>query len=152
MGSGRFQEYYSRAFDYVEIDSTFYRTPNFKMVRRWDAITPEHFRFTAKFPQVVTHDTRLGGGRDALEQFFQVMRSLERKLLCLLIQLLPSLTKEEGLPKLERLIPALWKNIVTLSKCATSFGSPRMYTSCLQRITSVRHRVSLPLFRHPRRN
>ncbi|MEW6605020.1 MAG: DUF72 domain-containing protein [Thermoproteota archaeon] len=46
-----------------------------------------------KFPQVVTHDTRLGGGRDALEQFFQVMRPLERKLLCLLIQLPPSLTK-----------------------------------------------------------
>jgi uncharacterized protein YecE (DUF72 family) len=34
---------------------------------------------------------------------------LEQKLLCLLIQLPPSLSKDQGLPKLERLIPNLWK-------------------------------------------
>lgn len=37
------------------------------------------------------------------------MKPLENKLLSLLIQLPPSLTKDEGLPKLERLIPHLWK-------------------------------------------
>lgn len=79
------------------------------MAQRWAAATPEHFRFTAKFPQVVTHDTRLGGGHDALEQFFQAMKSLERKLLSLLIQLPPSLDKDEGMRKLERLVPLLWK-------------------------------------------
>ena len=107
--SRRFLEYYSRVFDYVEIDSTFYSIPKRSMTMRWAALTPEHFRFTAKFPQVVTHDTRLGGGYDSLEMFFEVMKPLERKLLCLLIQLPPSLKKEEGLPKLERLIPLLWK-------------------------------------------
>jgi uncharacterized protein YecE (DUF72 family) len=109
LPNARWLQYYSQVFDYVEIDSTFYRTPNFKMVKRWDAMTPEHFRFTAKFPQVVTHDTRLGGGLPALEQFMEAMKPLERKLLCLLIQLPPSLKKDEGLPKLERLIPHLWK-------------------------------------------
>lgn len=44
-----------------------------------------------------------------LEYFFEVMKPLERKLLCLLIQLPPSLTKDEGLPKLEKLLPVLWK-------------------------------------------
>jgi uncharacterized protein YecE (DUF72 family) len=34
--------------------------PSRKMTLKWAAMTPEHFRFTAKFPQVVTHDTRLG--------------------------------------------------------------------------------------------
>ena len=72
-------------------------------------MTPDNFRFTAKFPQVVTHDTRLGGGLDALLRFLEIMKPLESKLLCLLIQLPPSLKKEEGLPKLERLIPHLWK-------------------------------------------
>lgn len=76
---------------------------------RWAASTPPHFQFTAKFPQVVTHDTRLGGGLEGLNQFFNVMKPLEQKLLCLLIQLPPSLTKDEGLPKLERLVPHLWK-------------------------------------------
>jgi uncharacterized protein YecE (DUF72 family) len=37
------------------------------------------------------------------------MKPLQSKLLCLLIQLPPSLTKNEGLPKLERLAPVLWK-------------------------------------------
>ena len=76
---------------------------------RWAYATPGNFRFTAKFPQVVTHDTRLGGRAQDLHEFLEVMKPLERKLLCLLIQLPPSLTKDEGMPKLERLIPVLWK-------------------------------------------
>jgi uncharacterized protein YecE (DUF72 family) len=79
------------------------------MTMRWAYVTPDNFHFTAKFPQVVTHDTRLGGGAQDLHDFFEVMKPLESKLLCLLIQLPPSLTKEEGMPKLERLIPVLWK-------------------------------------------
>jgi uncharacterized protein YecE (DUF72 family) len=109
LESRRWVEYYSKVFDYVEIDSTFYRTPNRYTTVRWASTTPDNFRFTAKFPQVTTHDTRLGGGLDDLLHFFEIMKPLEDKLLCLLMQLPPSLKKEEGLPKLERLIPHLWK-------------------------------------------
>jgi uncharacterized protein YecE (DUF72 family) len=109
LESRNWLEYYSNVFDYVEVDSSFYRIPKRPMTIRWAAITPDSFRFTAKFPQVVTHDTRLGGGAMDLREFLEVMKPLEHKLLCLLIQLPPSLTKEEGLPKLERLIPLLWK-------------------------------------------
>lgn len=101
--------YYSQVFDYVEIDSTFYKVPNRNMVMRWASATPTSFRFTAKFPQVVTHDTRLGGGLDYLLQFLDVMKPLQNKLLCMVMQLPPSLKKEEGMPKLERLIPHLWQ-------------------------------------------
>lgn len=76
---------------------------------RWTSLTPRPFRFSAKFPQAVTHDTRLGGGLETLKNYFEMMKPLESKLLCLLIQLPPSLTKDEGLPKLERLVPNLWK-------------------------------------------
>lgn len=79
------------------------------MIMKWASSSPPNFKFTAKFPQVVTHDTRLGGGLDVLDNFLEMMKPLERKLLCLLIQLPASLTKDEGLPKLERLIPLLWK-------------------------------------------
>jgi uncharacterized protein YecE (DUF72 family) len=105
----RWLEYYSGVFDYAEIDSTFYKTPNRNTAVRWAQATPPNFRFSAKFPQVVTHDTRLGGGFDALEHFFEIMKPLQSKLLCLLMQLPSSLTKKEGLPKLERLAPLLWK-------------------------------------------
>ena len=40
-------------FDFVEIDSSFYRIPNAFMVKNWCNKTPNHFRFTAKFPKVI---------------------------------------------------------------------------------------------------
>jgi uncharacterized protein YecE (DUF72 family) len=48
--------YYSQVFNYVEIDSTFYRIPSEFMVKNWNRRTPANFRFTAKFPKVITHE------------------------------------------------------------------------------------------------
>jgi uncharacterized protein YecE (DUF72 family) len=47
--------YYSQVFIYVEIDSTFYMIPSKFMIRNWKRRTPKNFRFTAKFPKVITH-------------------------------------------------------------------------------------------------
>jgi uncharacterized protein YecE (DUF72 family) len=109
LPNAKWLEHYSSVFDYVEIDSTFYKIPRREMPIRWVSNTPDNFRFTAKFPQVVTHDTRLGGGFQGLEKYFNSLRPLDRKILCLLMELPSSLKKDEGLPKLERLIPNLWK-------------------------------------------
>ena len=62
--SKNYLPYYSKVFDYVEIDSSFYRTPNAFMTNRWAKIAPDNFRFTAKIPKSVTHDKRLGQGID----------------------------------------------------------------------------------------
>jgi uncharacterized protein YecE (DUF72 family) len=59
LENSRWLSYYSHVFDYVEIDSSFYRIPNVFMVKNWCKKTPNHFRFTAKFPKVITHDKRL---------------------------------------------------------------------------------------------
>ena len=66
--------YYASVFDYVEIDSSFYRTPNAFTVKNWLKRTPEHFRFTAKFPKIITHDKRLKDADKELERFFEAMR------------------------------------------------------------------------------
>jgi uncharacterized protein YecE (DUF72 family) len=102
-----FLKYYSQVFDFVEIDSTFYRSPNLFMTKRWASITPNNFRFTAKFPRSITHEKRLVDPEKQLRYFFDVMRPLRSKLLALLIQLPPSLTAKEGLKKLETLIHML---------------------------------------------
>jgi len=39
-------------FDYVEIDSSFYRVPNVFMVNNWNTKTL-NFKFIAKFPRVI---------------------------------------------------------------------------------------------------
>lgn len=107
MPSSSWLQYYSKVFDYVEIDSTFYRIPNQFMARRWHRATPDNFRFTVKMPGVITHKKRLRDVENELEIFFKVMNPLHDKVLCLLIQLPPSMQVKEGMHKLEQLIPIL---------------------------------------------
>jgi uncharacterized protein YecE (DUF72 family) len=62
--------YYSHVFDYVEIDSSFYRIPSVFMVSNWVKRTPKNFKFTAKFPKVITHDKLLKEIDKELDHFF----------------------------------------------------------------------------------
>ena len=102
--NSRWLNYYSHVFDYVEIDSTFYRIPNVFMVKNWYKKTPRDFKFTAKFPKVITHDKRLKDVDKELERFFDAMVPLSDKTLALLIQLPPSLHIFEGLQSLRELV------------------------------------------------
>ncbi|MFZ0649145.1 MAG: DUF72 domain-containing protein, partial [Nitrososphaeraceae archaeon] len=60
--------FYSQVFDYVEIDSSFYRILNQFMVKNWVKRTPDNFRFTAKFPKVITHDKLLVDVEEEVER------------------------------------------------------------------------------------
>jgi uncharacterized protein YecE (DUF72 family) len=99
--------FYSQVFDYVEIDSSFYRIPSQLMVKNWVKKTPVNFRFTAKFPKVITHDKFLVDVEDEVEQFLENIKPLEEKTLALLIQLPPSMEIMPGLESLRNLLPLL---------------------------------------------
>ena len=99
--------FYSQIFDYVEIDSTFYRIPNEFMVKNWAKRTPDNFRFTAKFPKVITHDKQLVDVEDEVDLFLNNMEPLQEKTLALLIQLPPSMEIMHGLEGLRNLLPLL---------------------------------------------
>ena len=94
--------FYSEVFNYVEIDSTFYNIPSESMVRNWNKRTPDNFRFTVKFPKVITHDKRLMNAEKELSLFYDRMEPLKGKILALLIQLPPSFELKEGLESLRR--------------------------------------------------
>jgi uncharacterized protein YecE (DUF72 family) len=86
---------YSRVFNTVEIDSTWYRYPSKGTVMGWLKYSPSQFVFTAKIPKLITHNKKLGLKNDIqadLDSFFDLMRPLQLggKLVCLLIQLPPS--------------------------------------------------------------
>ena len=94
--------YYSQVFEYVEIDSTFYRIPNQIMVRNWAKKTSKNFRFTVKFPKVITHDKKFKNAEKELSLFYDAMKPLKDKLLALLIQFPPYVKITEGLEALKQ--------------------------------------------------
>ena len=101
---------YARAFDTVEVDSTFYAVPAAKTVRGWHDRTPEEFTFALKLPQEITHERRLRDAGDVAELFFDRARELRGKLGPVLIQLGPDFGPVE-LPALANLLPTLPRDI-----------------------------------------
>ena len=79
--------FYSRVFDTVELDTTFYHAPSASVVRSWERITPAGFRFAAKLPRAITHDLALAGAGPQLDAFARAMEPLGEKLGPLLVQL-----------------------------------------------------------------
>jgi uncharacterized protein YecE (DUF72 family) len=85
----RFLSYYAAHFNSVEIDSTFYRMPNAKMIDGWKSATGEDFRFSLKASQQITHREQLRLPSPALDYLLGVVARLERRLGVLLYQLPP---------------------------------------------------------------
>jgi uncharacterized protein YecE (DUF72 family) len=92
----RYLSYYSRFFNAVEINSTFYGAPPPDTLIRWRTSTPEPFKFCLKTPREVTHDLQLRGARaaDTMYTFLERARLLEGKLGVVLLQFPPSFTAD----------------------------------------------------------
>ena len=101
---------YARAFDTVEVDSTFYATPPVKTVRGWAARTPPGFVFALKLPQEITHERRLRDAGDATAHFLDNARELGDKLGPVLVQLGPDFSPAE-LPALAAFLPTLPRDL-----------------------------------------
>lgn len=83
-------EIYARAFETVEVDSTFYAIPSAQTVSAWARRTPEGFTFSLKLPQEITHTRALkSGSLILLEEFSERVRLLGRRLGVILIQMPP---------------------------------------------------------------
>ncbi len=74
-----FLAYYASKFSTVEVDSTFYRIPNPQAVANWRQQTPEGFRFSLKFPGVITHVKMLKDCQRETDLFLERTTMLEGK-------------------------------------------------------------------------
>jgi uncharacterized protein YecE (DUF72 family) len=99
--------YYSRRFNAVELDTTFYGVPKSSKIQQWVASVPDSFTFCAKIPRDITHEKGLIGAHGELAEFTDVMRILGHKLGVLLIQLPPRFTisEEKALGEFLELLP-----------------------------------------------
>ena len=66
----RWLEHYSRVFDTVEVNSTFYRLAKPKSVAAWLEQTPPDFVFAAKASQYLTHMKRLADIEQGIGRFY----------------------------------------------------------------------------------
>ena len=89
--------YYAARFPTVEINYTFYRMPNEKLVSGWAGQTPSPYKLTLKAPRRITHDSRLKNCGELVSGFCQVAGTLGDKLGTLLFQLPPNLKKDVAL-------------------------------------------------------
>lgn len=81
---------YSSAFDTVEGNTTFYALPAPATVARWAEQTPARFRFVLKMPKRITHDLRLRGATEEVNDFVRRFDPLADRLGPTFIQLPPS--------------------------------------------------------------
>lgn len=144
----RMLDVYARAFDTVEVDSTFYAIPTDSAVDGWRRRAPEGFTFALKLPREITHEHALQGARaeKALEDFCLVARRLEDRLAAILIQLPPQFeATRENLRALSEFLTLLPSDI----RFAVEFRDPFWFEDELLVPLSLRSNVSLALVEGP---
>ncbi|HWW75371.1 MAG TPA: DUF72 domain-containing protein [Pyrinomonadaceae bacterium] len=139
---------YARAFDTVEVDSTFYAAPSDSTYDAWARRTPDGFTFALKLPRRITHEEALQGDVAArsLEEFCRGARRLGTKLAAVLIQLPPQFeATRDNLRALSEFLPLLPSDV----RFAVEFRDPFWFEEELLVPLSLHRHVSLALVEGP---
>ena len=104
--------FYSRFFDTVEINNTFYRLPPANTFINWEQKAPEHFVYAVKANRYMTHMIKLKNAEDPLERFLEVTILLKDHLGPILFQLPPSLRYDRE--RLESFLNLLPPNLLSV--------------------------------------
>lgn len=98
-------DYYTREFDTVELNNTFYKLPEIETLRGWRDATPSQFVFAVKASRFLTHNKKLKDPQNALNNFLPRAEVLGAKLGPILFQLPPKW--KINLARLEEFLSAL---------------------------------------------
>lgn len=111
LAQKKFLNFYATKLNAVEVNYTFRQLVKETTVHNWIAETPEHFRFTIKAHQVLTHIKRLKSAEEFLQRFLGTLEGLERarRLGPLLFQLPPNFKADQ--PVLAEFLKALPRSV-----------------------------------------
>lgn len=106
--------YYSKFFNTVEINSTFYNFPKVSNLRRFYRETPENFLISVKVNRSITHMKKFRDTEGMVKDFYEVVKEgLREKLGCILFQLPPSFRySEENLERVLSHMDKGFKNVI----------------------------------------
>ena len=98
LAQKKFLSFYASKLNAVEVNYTFRQLVKETTIANWIAESPEHFLFTIKAHQVLTHIKRLKGAEEFLKRFLGTLESLERagRLGPLLFQLPPNMKADQA--------------------------------------------------------
>ncbi|MCK4789678.1 MAG: DUF72 domain-containing protein [Desulfobacteraceae bacterium] len=101
-------DFYTRHFDTVEVNATFYRLPKPETFDNWYEKTPRGFLWSVKASKYITHTKRLQDCREPLERLYNAAGRLKEKLGPILLQLPPNMVfeREIFIPFCENLDPS----------------------------------------------
>lgn len=105
----KFLKEYSKHFNTVEVNSSFYRVPSVSVLENWKKQTPKHFLFSVKAPKKITHGNLAKESYDYLDYFLGNLSTLGSKLGPLLLQF-PSSFKFDSFATLKNFVSVLPKN------------------------------------------
>lgn len=86
--------YYSSVINSLEVNSSFYKTPQPKTLVKWKNDVLDDFKFTIKLSRDITHARNLDFDSDILHRFMNSINHLEDKKGALLIQFPASITSK----------------------------------------------------------
>jgi uncharacterized protein YecE (DUF72 family) len=110
LKSSEYLSYYARHFNSVELDTTFYATPDVARVKHWAASVPEDFRFAMKTPRTITHEGVLDQNMGLMSEFIDAIRHFDEKLGVVLLQFPPMFEVTHG-PKLRTFLRSLPEDV-----------------------------------------
>jgi uncharacterized protein YecE (DUF72 family) len=138
---------YSRVFNFVEVNSTFYQTPPLKEVEKWRKLVPSDFKFAVRAHQSITHKYKLQPTDATFENFRQmkqICNALDAEILHLQVPLsdMPTEMLDSGL---RSLLPSLNLQKVRLALEIRDAASSKLSSELLKtmREYNVVHCVDL---------
>ena len=87
--SADYLQAYGRQFNSIELNTTYYRTPDHRQVLKWYAATPDDFRFCPKVNKAISQRGDLGIHSSSALDFVKAVQHFEHKLGPCFIQLPP---------------------------------------------------------------
>jgi len=79
--------YYSKQFNSIELNATYYRSPSKENVESWANKTPKDFKFFPKIPQSISHYGRLQNVTYKLNEYLDAVALFEEKLGMIFLQM-----------------------------------------------------------------
>jgi uncharacterized protein YecE (DUF72 family) len=107
LRQNKWLQHYTKSFDCIELNVTFYRLVQKKIFQNWYKRTPKNFYFVAKGSRFITHIKKMRGIKESLKLFIDNVVELKEKLAAILWQLPPSFKKD--LKRLESFLKLLDK-------------------------------------------